>query len=69
MKGGVDVIKSHPYFKGVDWDDMYALRVPSPYVPKVSSEGDASNFDKYEEESISWCDDGVDPYEDIFKDF
>lgn len=69
LKGGVEDIKQQKYFKGFEFEKMYRLMVKSPYIPKVSSDGDASNFDKYEEEVITWTDTGVDPYEDIFKDF
>jgi protein kinase A len=63
LKDGVDDIKNHRYFKGLDFEKMYNLEVKSPYIPRVSGEGDASNFDKYEEETIMWYEDGVDPYE------
>ena len=28
--GGAAEIKSHPFFKGVDWDNFLARRVPMP---------------------------------------
>ena len=46
MKNGVKDIKQHAYFKGIDFDAMYELKLPSPYVPKTSGEGDDSNFDR-----------------------
>jgi len=30
-------VKSHPYFKEVDWQAMLEKRVPVPYVPKFVS--------------------------------
>lgn len=47
MKNGVKDIKTHAYFKGIDWEALYECKVPSPYVPKTSGEGDDSNFDRY----------------------
>ncbi|KNC84839.1 AGC/PKA protein kinase [Sphaeroforma arctica JP610] len=70
MKNGVNDIKHMKYFKGMDFAALYALHVTSPYIPKVGGDGDASNFDKYDEEPITWYGGDVkDPYADIFKDF
>jgi len=71
MKGGVEEIKAQEYFSGMDFEAMYRKAVPSPYVPKVSSPGDSSNFDKYPEEDVQWCDDPIftDPFADIFESF
>ena len=44
---GVDEIKSHPFFAGVDWD--YLFESEAPWVPDLSCETDTSNFDKFEE--------------------
>ncbi len=27
------VIRKHPYFRGIDWDAMFNLQVPAPYIP------------------------------------
>lgn len=40
-------IKSHPFFKGFDWENVRKMR--SPIVPKVESELDTQNFDQFEE--------------------
>ncbi|KAI8896809.1 kinase-like domain-containing protein [Globomyces pollinis-pini] len=39
-------IKEHQYFKDVNWDDVYHLRIPPPYLPSVRSPTDLSNFDE-----------------------
>ncbi|KAI8888884.1 kinase-like protein [Backusella circina FSU 941] len=39
-------IKSHPFFRGVNWDDMLAKRVPPPFCPTVNNPLDISNFDE-----------------------
>jgi protein kinase A len=46
MRNGVKDIKTHVYFKGIDWDALYDGKIPSPYVPKTNGEGDDSNFDR-----------------------
>ncbi|KAJ3288335.1 Serine/threonine kinase [Rhizoclosmatium sp. JEL0117] len=39
-------IKSHPYFKDVNWSDVLNLRIPPPFFPKITSPTDTSNFDE-----------------------
>ena len=45
MQGGVAEVKQHPWFAGFDWDALAQRKMAAPYVPKVSSPEDASNFD------------------------
>ena len=40
-------IKAHPFFRSVDWDNVRRQR--APIVPKVESEIDTQNFDKFED--------------------
>lgn len=44
---GVDEIKSHPFFAGVDWDHL--VESEAPWVPDLRSETDTSNFDQFDE--------------------
>jgi hypothetical protein len=30
-------IKEHSFFEGVNWDDVYNLKVPVPYTPNLVS--------------------------------
>jgi len=39
-------VKSHPYFKNVDWQAMLEKKVPVPYVPKFKGKLDVSHFDE-----------------------
>ncbi|SAL99009.1 hypothetical protein [Absidia glauca] len=39
-------IRAHPFFRGVNWDDMLAKRVPPPFYPTVNGRLDTSNFDE-----------------------
>ncbi|XP_070173726.1 cAMP-dependent protein kinase catalytic subunit PRKX-like [Littorina saxatilis] len=49
MKNGADDIKRHKWFKNVDWDTVPSRKQTAPIIPKVSHEGDTSNFETYEE--------------------
>lgn len=37
-------IKSHPFFKSINWDDLAQKKVVAPFVPKITGELDVSNF-------------------------
>jgi len=44
---GVETLKSHEFFEGINWDDLLAKKVPVPFLPKVTDEiGDTRYFDK-----------------------
>lgn len=44
--GDAQEIMSHAFFKGVNWDDVYNKRVPTPFKPSVKDAKDTSNFDQ-----------------------
>lgn len=57
-------------FSGVDWKKAAKRQLVPPIVPKISSDGDASNFDSYDDEPLeSGVVNGRDKYGDTFKDF
>lgn len=37
-------LKKHPFFRSLDWVALAEKRVPAPFVPRISSELDVSNF-------------------------
>ena len=39
-------VMRHPFFKRIDWDDLYHKRTPVPFLPKIQFDTDVSNFDK-----------------------
>ncbi|CAD8177645.1 unnamed protein product [Paramecium octaurelia] len=45
---GVNEIKAHPFFAGIDWKNLRSKI--SPYIPEIKSELDTRNFDKFEEQ-------------------
>jgi cGMP-dependent protein kinase len=35
--GGFENTKSHPWFSGLDWDQLLSKKIKAPYVPKVTN--------------------------------
>ncbi|KAF7261596.1 hypothetical protein EG68_01110 [Paragonimus skrjabini miyazakii] len=52
LKNGVNDIKTHKWFSTTDWIATYKRELDTPFTPKCSGAGDASNFDDYEEEPL-----------------
>jgi serine/threonine protein kinase len=38
-------IMSHAFFKGTNWEDVYAKKIAPPFKPTIKGEKDTSNFD------------------------
>jgi serine/threonine protein kinase len=38
-------IMSQPFFRNINWDDIYHKRVQPPFQPQITSATDTSNFD------------------------
>lgn len=49
LKNGVLDIKKHAWFQGTNWDYIYKKKLKANYIPACKNEGDASNFDFYDE--------------------
>jgi protein kinase X len=47
LPGRAQDIRDHPWFAKIRWDDLFALKTPAPYIPKVKEANDTSNFDSY----------------------
>ena len=37
-------MKSHRFFRTINWDDLLRKNIPAPFVPKISNDIDVSNF-------------------------
>ena len=69
LKNGVNDIKNHKWFEGLDWEAMAKRQIEPPYKPTTSRDDDTSNFQKYDEEPIANLPAIKDPYEDVFKNW
>uniref|UniRef100_A0A8C8YX91 non-specific serine/threonine protein kinase n=1 Tax=Prolemur simus TaxID=1328070 RepID=A0A8C8YX91_PROSS len=49
MKNGANDVKRHRWFRAVDWDAVPQRKLKPPIVPKISGDGDTSNFETYPE--------------------
>ncbi|XP_062865481.1 cAMP-dependent protein kinase catalytic subunit PRKX [Trichomycterus rosablanca] len=69
MKNGAEDVKKHRWFKTIDWEAVPNRKLKPPIVPKVSHEGDTSNFEAYPD--AEWKKDTPVPPKDleIFKNF
>ncbi|EXJ89581.1 AGC/PKA protein kinase [Capronia epimyces CBS 606.96] len=62
LHGGPADIKNHPWFAEVTWERLLKKDIDAPYVPPVKGgAGDASQFDKYPEETEEYGKKGDDP--------
>merc|ERR1711871_1200924 len=50
LKGASKDVRGHPWFQGIDFRALEAKSLPAPYVPKIKSMTDDSNFDTYTDE-------------------
>ncbi|KAK5153774.1 hypothetical protein LTR04_006170 [Oleoguttula sp. CCFEE 6159] len=50
IKGGAGAVKSHPWFRQIDWDALYHRRIQGPIVPHLRGPADTRNFDEYDPE-------------------
>lgn len=50
LKNGPLEVKNHPWFNGFSFKHLESKQLPAPYVPKIKSATDDSNFDHYDDE-------------------
>lgn len=65
-------MKDHPFFKGVNWDDVYNRKRQGPIIPPVRYPGDAQCFDSYPEDDgkrTEYTGSMAAKYDEFFKDF
>ena len=62
LHGGSEDVKNHAWFAEVTWDRLSKKDIDAPYVPPVKGgAGDASQFEKYPEETEQYGARGDDP--------
>jgi len=65
---GTTQILNHPWFHGLNWEEMRKQEIAPPYVPQIADQEDLSHYDVYPEENIvekldadpsvyEWCED------------
>lgn len=72
ISGGAQRVKSHEWFKDIDWDKMYRREVNGPIVPHLRGPADTRNFDEYEPESENrepYTKEMSDKWDACFEDF
>ena len=47
-RNGIEEIKKHPFFKGVDWDNIRNTK--APFIPDIQNDYDTKYFEKFEVE-------------------
>jgi len=70
LKNGVEDVKKHKFFKGVEWNNLYERTILAPIIPDMQHEGDTQNFEVYPE--LIGDDQNCsteDNYRHLFKDF
>ncbi|KAA6411344.1 MAG: putative cAMP-dependent kinase [Lasallia pustulata] len=70
LHGGSKDVMQHDWFAEVTWERLARKDIDAPYVPPVrGGVGDASQFDKYPEETEKYGQKGDDPHGHLFKEF
>jgi hypothetical protein len=45
-KNGIEEIKRHPFFEGIDWDNIRSTK--APFIPELENDYDTKYFEKFE---------------------
>ncbi|KAI9832168.1 MAG: hypothetical protein M1819_004519 [Sarea resinae] len=72
ISGGAERVKSHPFFRGIDWDALYHRKMQGPIIPHLRDAADTSNFDDYDPEPEGrpkYTSEMKKKYEEAFQDF
>jgi len=69
LKRGVQDIKKHKFFSGIDWDVLLLKRIPAPIPVRVAKDGDSRYFDRYPESTDQVLKPLPPQQQDLFKTF
>lgn len=47
LRNGAEDVKKAKWFSKTEWDDVYNLKLPAPFLPEVASDSDTHHFDPY----------------------
>ena len=69
---GTALVKKHPFFEEINWEDLYNRKMKGPIIPTVKYTADCSNFDDYgppSDNNAPYTKEMNHKYEAEFKDF
>uniref|UniRef100_A0A2K5Q6A6 Protein kinase domain-containing protein n=1 Tax=Cebus imitator TaxID=2715852 RepID=A0A2K5Q6A6_CEBIM len=69
MKNGANDVKRHRWFRSTDWEAVPQRKLKPPIVPKISGDGDTSNFETYPENDWDTAAPVLQKDLEIFKNF
>ncbi|KAM5486287.1 cytochrome c oxidase subunit 1 [Microsporum canis] len=74
ISGGSQRVRDHPFFEGINWDDLYHKRIRGPIIPQVNHPADTANFEEYPDPpdpstQAVYTDEMKEKYEEVFQDF
>ena len=69
LRNGAEDVKTHKWFKEVDWEEVLCRKLKPPFVPRVKFDGDTSNFDDYVNEDIEKSEKVSERETKLFEDF
>jgi serine/threonine protein kinase/CRP-like cAMP-binding protein len=47
-RNGLQEIKTHAFFDGLDWEALESMKIKAPYLPPITNIMDTSHFERYE---------------------
>ena len=69
LRNGAEDVKTHKWFKGIDWEDVLNRKLTPPLLPRVRYDGDTANFDDYSKEEIQKAEKVTERERKLFEDF
>ena len=69
LRNGAEDVKTHKWFNGMDWEEVFNRKLRPPLVPRVRYDGDTANFDDYSKEEIQKAVKVTEREAKLFEDF
>eukprot|EP01013_Petalomonas_cantuscygni_P007014 TRINITY_DN184_c0_g1_i1.p1 TRINITY_DN184_c0_g1~~TRINITY_DN184_c0_g1_i1.p1 ORF type:complete len:342 (-),score=73.22 TRINITY_DN184_c0_g1_i1:834-1859(-) len=69
LRRGVQDVKKHKWFSGVDWDLLLARRIPAPIPIRIGSSGDSRYYDSYPDSTGDAAAPLTPQQQELFKDW
>ena len=69
LRNGAADVKTHKWFNGMDWEDVFNRKLRPPLVPRVRYDGYTANFDDYDKEEIQKAEKVTEREAKLFEDF